>query len=452
MFERSGSPGKNSIISESMDESMDCNDPGTTKDTLSDNEVNLEHDNAALRKINKRTKSAVKNDIRVDLELSLKRLEENIQDNSRLVQETLKKINTDKKEVEYIRKSLLEYQHSENDNDFEQVKKKRYKSRKLQLSQTSTSNNTEDNASKVITEDSTSKLATEEDADEDRDEGSIIYTQDWSKFEDLGKVDENEEVRREPKPPPIVLREEGKLDIVRKEAVANNIQILACRSTREGIKVFTKTSYDFRRLKKLLEGKGIQHHTYSLKEEKPLKIVIRGIPTEVKVQEVEEDLRERGFPVISAARMKRFKEELPMILINTAKNEDGKKLFNVTDVAGMKVKTEAKRKPTSSTQCFRCQLYGHVQYRCTAEYRCVRCAENHPSFECPHKDKRIKAKCALCGGDHHAASKVCPEHPQNIRERKEEERKKRLEQSKRKGVLRTLQLLRMGVNLLILTK
>ncbi|KAK9708739.1 hypothetical protein QE152_g27026 [Popillia japonica] len=70
-------------------------------------------------------------------------------------------------------------------------------------------------------------------------------------------------------------------------------------------------------------------------------------------------------------------------------------MFALKEVVGMKVKAESKRKPTSSAQCFRCQMYGHVQYRCTAAHKCVRCAEGHPSRECPLKGKiNITPKCA----------------------------------------------------------
>lgn len=66
----------------------------------------------------------------------------------------------------------------------------------------------------------------------------------------------------------------------------------------------------------------------------------------------------RGLPVISTVRMKRFKEELPLVMINTEKSEERNKLFNLTEVTGIKTKVETKRKPTSASQCFRCQSLG----------------------------------------------------------------------------------------------
>ncbi|GJQ70704.1 hypothetical protein Trydic_g638 [Trypoxylus dichotomus] len=203
------------------------------------------------------------------------------------------------------------------------------------------------------------------------DAGAIRYTQERPDREfENSEEDENKEpasqIRKEYRPPPIALREEGKLELIRKESAANNIQLRSCKSTREGIKLFPETAADFRRGKKL-------------------KVVLRGIPKEIPVEEVENELIQRGFPVSSATRMKRFKEDLPLILINTEKSSDGKRLFDMTDATAMKISTEPKRKSTAATQCFRCQKYGHIQFRGTAAFRCLRCVEEHATYECPHK-------------------------------------------------------------------
>ncbi|GJQ77494.1 hypothetical protein Trydic_g20885 [Trypoxylus dichotomus] len=57
------------------------------------------------------------------------------------------------------------------------------------------------------------------------------------------------------KAPPIVLREEGKLDIIGKQAEANGIVISNCRDSAEGTKLFPKTAIDQRRLKQFPDGK-----------------------------------------------------------------------------------------------------------------------------------------------------------------------------------------------------
>lgn len=64
-------------------------------------------------------------------------------------------------------------------------------------------------------------------------------------------------------------------------------------------------------------------------------------------------------------------------------------------------------------QCARCQRFGHAAANCKMEFRCVKCAKNHSSGECPlGKDQvedRSTLKCALCRTNGHPASyRGCP--------------------------------------------
>ncbi|GJQ68489.1 hypothetical protein Trydic_g14818, partial [Trypoxylus dichotomus] len=124
--------------------------------------------------------------------------------------------------------------------------------------------------------------------------------------------------------------------------------------------------------------------------------------------------------------MKRFKEELPLILVNAEKSSAGKKLFDMTDVARMRISAEPKRKSTAATQCFGCQKFGHIQFHCTAPFKCLRCAEEHATYKCSHKGSPQRTKCANCGENHHAASKTCV---CNIRKKKEAEKIKKVKQA-----------------------
>ena len=56
------------------------------------------------------------------------------------------------------------------------------------------------------------------------------------------------------------------------------------------------------------------------------------------------------------------------------------------------------------TRCSRCQAYGHPIARCSAPYRCEKCAEAHPTKDCTSPNKR----CAACGGQHRAKYTKCP--------------------------------------------
>ncbi|KAF0702691.1 Uncharacterized protein FWK35_00036352, partial [Aphis craccivora] len=59
----------------------------------------------------------------------------------------------------------------------------------------------------------------------------------------------------------------------------------------------------------------------------------------------------------------------------------------------------------STTQCYRCQKFGHTSLKCNQEKPvCRHCAEEHDSRECMQNDKAI---CANCKKDHKSSSSVC---------------------------------------------
>ncbi|KAK9710028.1 Reverse transcriptase (RNA-dependent DNA polymerase) [Popillia japonica] len=310
-----------------------------------------------------------------------------MEEKNKLIQECLPGIKKDKEELAYVERMLKEVE--ENAEEFQTVKKSRQSSRKV--TETVKSVKSQETLSQKE-RDTQKKNSKEQEVIKVTDiEEEIRYTQKWdeSDVQDSESEGEEEVISKPKRPPPIVLREQGRLSVIRKEAEANNIKIL--------------------------------------NEEEALKVVLRGIPTDFSEEDVQGELEEQGFPVLKVKRMKRFKEDMPMMLVDVKKSDEGKKLFALKEVVGMKIKAEAKRKPTSSAQCFRCQMYGHVQYRCTAAHKCVRCAEEHPSRECPLKGKKnINPKCANCGGQHHAASRDCPEHPPKLKRKGRRKREKRL--------------------------
>ena len=55
-------------------------------------------------------------------------------------------------------------------------------------------------------------------------------------------------------------------------------------------------------------------------------------------------------------------------------------------------------------RCTRCQGYGHLWRKCSAPYRCGRCAEQHGTRTC----KSNTVKCASCGSGHRASKRNCP--------------------------------------------
>ncbi|GBP06443.1 Nucleic-acid-binding protein from transposon X-element [Eumeta japonica] len=95
---------------------------------------------------------------------------------------------------------------------------------------------------------------------------------------------------RGPKPPPMFVQNKDRWTELRKKCADNNIQFSQARNSAQGLKLQAKTIADFRNLQNLLVTLKISFHTYSLKEEREIRVVLRGVPKELPVDEVKEDL------------------------------------------------------------------------------------------------------------------------------------------------------------------
>lgn len=78
---------------------------------------------------------------------------------------------------------------------------------------------------------------------------------------------------------PIVLREGDSWFPFFKKLINKNINYTRATSTRESITIIPQTPDDFRNMRKLMKEKQLPFHTHQLKEDRHLKIVGRGVPT-----------------------------------------------------------------------------------------------------------------------------------------------------------------------------
>lgn len=100
-------------------------------------------------------------------------------------------------------------------------------------------------------------------------------------------------------------------------------------------------------------------------------------------------------------------------------------MFGVTSVAGLKVRVEPKKRPTSQTQCYRCQAFGHIDHEI-----CAFCADNHECRSCPKSRGRGEpAVCANCGGNHPAFFRTWPKNQINIKMTQEDRKRAVVEAS-----------------------
>ncbi|GBP11892.1 Nucleic-acid-binding protein from transposon X-element [Eumeta japonica] len=188
-------------------------------------------------------------------------------------------------------------------------------------------------------------------------------------------------------PPPIFLRKGANFLQISADCTRLRINYSkAVRTADDGIKIHCPDVETFRSLNKYLVDFKVQFHTYALEEERKLKAVIRGIPTDFPVDEIQADLCGQGFPVHSVHRLcRRDGSPLWLVLAVLPRTEEAKNIFNnLNMVCGLSgIRVEAPHKKGGPGQCHRCQLYGHAAANCHADPRCVKCLVPHWTRECP---------------------------------------------------------------------
>ncbi|GBP22709.1 Nucleic-acid-binding protein from transposon X-element [Eumeta japonica] len=219
-------------------------------------------------------------------------------------------------------------------------------------------------------------------------------------------------------PPPIFLRKGANFLQISADCTRLRINCSkAVRTADDGIKIHCQPLRLSVVSTNIVDFK-VQFHTYALGEERKLKAVIRGIPTDFPVDEIQADLCGQGFPVHSVHRLcRRDGSPLWLVLTVLPRTEEAKNIFNnLNMVCGLSgIRVEAPNKKEDPGQCHRCQLYGHAAVNCHADPRCVKCLVPHWTRECPcTSESGEKPSCVNCFQQYTANYRGCPKAPKCI--------------------------------------
>ncbi|CAH2008155.1 unnamed protein product [Acanthoscelides obtectus] len=119
---------------------------------------------------------------------------------------------------------------------------------------------------------------------------------------------------------------------------SKGIQFSKARTAGTSVKVFTNTPADYRQLVALLESIKRPFFTYQLKEDRMDQRVIRGLPREMSVNDIKEDLVSQGIAdaVVQQLTSRTTKKPLPLFLVKTKMPE---KLAEIQRLAMLTART-----------------------------------------------------------------------------------------------------------------
>lgn len=229
---------------------------------------------------------------------------------------------------------------------------------------------------------------------------------------------------------PIIIREKEKWTTISRQLNSKAIKYTKAKMVQTGVQVEPATEDDYRSLYRFLKEEKTEFHTFELKSEKPLKIVLRGLLQEITEKEISEDLHDRHYPVTKVSRMKNRNGPMPLVVVEIAR--EYKSIYNISQCCGLAVEVTSYKNKTDIIQCHRCQLFGHVQRNCFAQFKCMKCGDDHSTHEC-QKPKTTPPKCANCGKEHLSINKKCEKNPNNPQLRRNNEEQSELPPTKREA-------------------
>lgn len=194
------------------------------------------------------------------------------------------------------------------------------------------------------------------------------------------------------------------------------------RSVKDGISIITYSKNDYDLIKLKLKEINFEFYTFTHFEDRPKKLVLKGMSQNYELEEILEDLKlqseNMNIKILSINFIyrhlkKRDTNEIKRVPSNkyivyfSSDSDLNYVINNLMFICDHKIAWEPYIKKFIATQCRRCQKFGHAAANCNNLYRCVKCTAIHGPGECL-KLITDKPKCVNCNEDHSANYKNCP--------------------------------------------
>lgn len=212
------------------------------------------------------------------------------------------------------------------------------------------------------------------------------------------------------KPPPIFVDKVSNIQPLTKmleDITQGDFEIKILPSER--VKVQTKSAEAYTTVYKELKKRSTEFFTYQPKEERSFRVVLKHIHPSTDLEEIKSALGDLQHEVRNIWNIKhrQTKQPLNIFYIDLKPQSNNKDIYNLKSILNCKVTFEAPKPKREIPQCTSCQQYGHTKKFCHRQPKCVKCAGNHHTVDCPRKERSDKVKCILCDGNHPANYKGC---------------------------------------------
>ncbi|GFX21436.1 nucleic-acid-binding protein from transposon X-element [Trichonephila clavipes] len=181
----------------------------------------------------------------------------------------------------------------------------------------------------------------------------------------------------------------------------------------EFIKLYSDNSEQYRKLLHFVEENKFQFHSITPKQDRSIKVVIKGLPRDSNIEDIQEDLLEQGFHDCKVTQLigRITKQKLPVFMVTLPRNINNTKIFDLKYLSYLSIHVEG-YEGKGVTQCYSCNRFNHTAQNCHMNPRCIKCGQAHQTKECPIK--RVEnTYCINCKTYGHMANySKCPPLPQ----------------------------------------
>ncbi|GFW30357.1 uncharacterized protein TNCV_452951 [Trichonephila clavipes] len=178
-------------------------------------------------------------------------------------------------------------------------------------------------------------------------------------------------------PPPVFLEISNEY---RDQMKVLNKKFPALRSkmTGEYFKLYTDTDEQYYDLQQFLENTDYRFFSITPKKDRPIKVVIKGLPRDTDTSDIHKDLIEEGFTIIKVTQLvgKITKQKLPVFLISLPRNIHNAKIFDLKKLSYVSINVEGYDNK-GVTQCYSCNKFNHTADNCRLTPRCLKYGESH---------------------------------------------------------------------------
>ncbi|GFX43048.1 nucleic-acid-binding protein from transposon X-element [Trichonephila clavipes] len=212
-------------------------------------------------------------------------------------------------------------------------------------------------------------------------------------------------------PPPVMLKINENYHSEMK-TITDKFPTVRGKLSGEYLKLYTNTSEQKDQLIKFLEIVDFEFYAIRAKSERPIKVVIKGLPRDTDPNNIHHELVMLGYTVDKVTQLtgRITKQKLPVFLITLPRNIHNSKIFDLNRLCYLVVNVEG-YEGKGVTQCYSCNKFNHTSDLCHLKPRCLKCGLNHLTKDC--EIQRVEQMyCINCETVGHMANYAkCPLYP-----------------------------------------